>query len=391
MKSETIRYFNVKYAGLIAAGILLLAINRADAAGYVFHDLGTAGGPWSNALAINNAGQITGGNSRGTSTRDDGEILTIWHGATMTTNATSGMDSRGWSINASGAVAGGFADRGFWFFSSTWNAAGVRTDLGDLAGRKDEFWSVGEGINDLGQIVGAAVAADKSSFKPLLWDNSTTPIVLNTLGGQTGEAFGINNAGLAVGNSFTSGDTASHATLWNINNGSVTDLGTLGGIDSSALAINASGQIAGWSYLAGDFEQHATFWNGSSLIDLGTLGGPNSQALALNSLGQVTGWSELADGSQHATIWDGSVLIDLNSLLDPALVSAGWVLKEAAGINDHGEIVGTAVNHLLGIDQGHAFLLSPIPEPETYGMLLAGLGLIGAVARRRKETGKHLG
>jgi hypothetical protein len=27
---------------------------------------------------------------------------------------------------------------------------------------------------------------------------------------------------------------------------------------------------------------------------------------------------------------------------------------------------------------------APIPEPETYAMLLAGLGLIGAVARRRR-------
>ena len=29
---------------------------------------------------------------------------------------------------------------------------------------------------------------------------------------------------------------------------------------------------------------------------------------------------------------------------------------------------------------------APVPEPETYAMLLAGLGLMGAVARRRKNT-----
>ena len=34
-----------------------------------------------------------------------------------------------------------------------------------------------------------------------------------------------------------------------------------------------------------------------------------------------------------------------------------------------------------------AFINSPVPEPETYAMLLAGLGLMGAVARRRKLKG----
>jgi hypothetical protein len=36
--------------------------------------------------------------------------------------------------------------------------------------------------------------------------------------------------------------------------------------------------------------------------------------------------------------------------------------------------------------QDHAFVLTtPVPEPETYAMMLAGLGLLGVVARRRKQ------
>ncbi|MDP1573390.1 MAG: FxDxF family PEP-CTERM protein [Coxiellaceae bacterium] len=31
-------------------------------------------------------------------------------------------------------------------------------------------------------------------------------------------------------------------------------------------------------------------------------------------------------------------------------------------------------------------LVSAVPEPETYAMLLAGLGLLGFMARRRKES-----
>lgn len=35
--------------------------------------------------------------------------------------------------------------------------------------------------------------------------------------------------------------------------------------------------------------------------------------------------------------------------------------------------------------QGEGAPVTPVPEPETYAMLLAGLGLMGAVARRRKS------
>ncbi|HQR04791.1 MAG TPA: PEP-CTERM sorting domain-containing protein [Rhodocyclaceae bacterium] len=29
---------------------------------------------------------------------------------------------------------------------------------------------------------------------------------------------------------------------------------------------------------------------------------------------------------------------------------------------------------------------NPVPEPETYAMLMAGLGALGAIARRRKKA-----
>jgi hypothetical protein len=28
---------------------------------------------------------------------------------------------------------------------------------------------------------------------------------------------------------------------------------------------------------------------------------------------------------------------------------------------------------------------SPVPEPETYGMMLSGLGILGFIARRKKK------
>jgi hypothetical protein len=34
--------------------------------------------------------------------------------------------------------------------------------------------------------------------------------------------------------------------------------------------------------------------------------------------------------------------------------------------------------------QDQIYMVSSVPEPETYAMMLAGLGLMGTIARRRK-------
>ena len=39
----------------------------------------------------------------------------------------------------------------------------------------------------------------------------------------------------------------------------------------------------------------------------------------------------------------------------------------------------------LAFSPGVGNSIAPVPEPDAYAMLLAGLGLLGAVARRRKQ------
>lgn len=48
-------------------------------------------------------------------------------------------------------------------------------------------------------------------------------------------------------------------------------------------------------------------------------------------------------------------------------------------------VSGTMLSDTSG-SFGGAVMLNPVPEPETYGMLLAGLGVVGLLARRRKAA-----
>lgn len=63
------------------------------------------------------------------------------------------------------------------------------------------------------------------------------------------------------------------------------------------------------------------------------------------------------------------------------LVPLPWVPGATLALNITGNL-GTSSNAAFNLT------LAPVPEPETYAMLLAGLGLMGAIARRRKKAAK---
>ena len=54
----------------------------------------------------------------------------------------------------------------------------------------------------------------------------------------------------------------------------------------------------------------------------------------------------------------------------------------------NGPLTLTVIGNSHGGSYGGTFNLNlaPVPEPETYGMLLAGLGILGFLARRRKQS-----
>ena len=347
---------NLFYRLTVLTTLTLLSLS---ANAYTFDDLGTLGGIYSSANGINASGQVIGvssdvnGNNHGV----------LWSNGTMTDLGAFTPTN----INSSGQIAG----------QSGSHAAilsnGTLTDLDPVGA-----YSYAYGINDSGKVVGYSyVASDPYVMHATLWDNGTATD-LGTLGGRNTWASGINASGKIVGYS-------DYSARWD---GVPTSLGSLplGAPISQANAINASGQAVGSASVDSyGGVMHATLWDHNGVAtDLGSLGAYTSEALAINATGEIVGSSFLSNSVIHATLWKDGYLYDLNSFLNPNDINAGWVLQTARGINDNGDIVGTAVKN----GQQSAFLLSvaAVPEIETPVMFMIGLGLIGFLTKRLRKT-----
>jgi probable HAF family extracellular repeat protein len=163
--------------------------------------LPTLGGTYTEALGINNAGQVVG------------------------------------QADVPGAV--------YAFHAFLWSeAAGIR-DLGTLGGSE----SRASAINNAGQIVGWSQVGKYSASRPFSWTKSGGMHNLGTLGGFAAAAYAINDSGTVVGWSYLSDNYTVHAFAWT-SGGGLQDLNNLipsgsGWVLMYANSINASGQIVG--------------------------------------------------------------------------------------------------------------------------------------------------
>lgn len=378
----------MKLSLLAASMFSIIAGNAALAAPtYKVTDLGNLGGTTSQAHGINDSGQVIGWSATdsGGSSAHSGFL---YSNGTITALPTfGGTFTEAWGINNSGKIVGEsdttsggtLYEHAFLFDSNT----GLITDLGDFGRPITAFHASAKAINNNGQIVGNAPAS--LGYQHAFMYSTSTGVMsdLGTLSGTTSIAYGINDNGQIVG-SANLNNGKFHAFLYD---GVMYDLGTLGGAESIAYDINASGQIVGWANYNTSNARRAFLYSGGisgTWTNLGaTVGshtGTLSEAYGINDSGQIVG-KVLWSGGQTGFLYSGGVMTDLNDLIDPR---EGWQIKEAQDINNSGQIA--AWGFRAGSTDTYALLLTPVPEPETWAMLLAGLGLVGWVARRGKEA-----
>jgi probable HAF family extracellular repeat protein len=298
-------------------------------------DLGTLGGPNSNISWPNHSTK--------------GEIV----GIAETSEANPYHES--WSCTAfffpnapTGDICLGFAWR-----------AGVMTPLPPFAGGYDSYAA---GVNNRGQVVGwaengvldptcnnAPPVNQYLQFEAVIWEPGLTEMTQLPPypGDPDSAATAINDLGQVIGISgicenAVGDQSATHALLWE--NGQVINLGNLGSqVWNTPVSLNNHGQVVGFANNTQNNPQGFLWTRAKGIEPLPFIGDDNQGvAYDINELGQIVG---ISDGgtepfSARAFLYENGRMNDLNQLV---VGDSSLYLLLAQGINDAGEIVGTAI------------------------------------------------
>ena len=238
------------------------------------------------------------------------------------------------------------------------------------------------GINAAGDLSGLYVdnSGNTHGFTRI---GGTFKTVDNPLSTVFNQALGINNSDETVGYfaptaTGTPGDIAYSQT-----GGSFTDINHLlpTNFNSQAVGINslASPEIVGFYQPDVGLTTSFGFVDKSGVITpIDPFGSTFTAALGVNDLGEIVGSYVGADGNTHGYIDNNGVFTSF----DPP----GSASTTINGVNDKGDIVGFYTNPTTDTVDG--FVGTPVPEPSTWAMMLAGFAGLGFLGYRKVRQGK---
>lgn len=228
--------------------------------------------------------------------------------------------------------------------------------------------AVARAIDDSGQVVGTSRTGTAGVDHAVIWDGSTFPLDLGTIAGDNSSfATAIARDGSVIVGASTG--TTTTPVRWVRINGTwmiqalpmpagatpceadaVGSDGTIAGTCNGAVVAWRSGAlfpvaaaglargVDGNGQIVGRSGNDATVWNLQtspvSVTDLGTLGGTSSAAFGINDNGQIVGSATTSSGDSHAFLWTAKKgMVDLGTL-------PGATVSDAYAINANGDIVG---------------------------------------------------
>lgn len=287
------------------------------------------------------------------------------------------------AINNHGQVLGHWigsddVQRGFLY------ARGTMRNIGTLPNRFTFYTD----INDRGYITVSGHNLDTfEGTKSFLRapDGSLTDIGALPFDDPVTDAHGLNNSNTIAGASgpLLFPEQPLRAISWS--KGVLRDLGGFGTEPNVATAVNNCGQFTGFaSVLTGVHGRVAFIYTNGRMVDIDRRPASAdrfSEGASINGHGHVVGYSNHLSGF----IYRGKRMESLNALIDP---KGNWDIRYPSAINDNGQIAATAyrnnVQYAVRLDLIRP-LAARVPEPETAAG--AAVELNGADAAAEAATG----
>ena len=204
-------------------------------------------------------------------------------------------------------------------------------------------------VSIFGEVVGASGPSMTVPPTPVAWYGGAIHALPLLPGENGGWANEINALGVIVGWQFLN-HTNEIPCLWYWNGAgyTVVNLGSLGGDYGQAFGINNVNKVVGYSLYAGNFHGPGFLWDRQHGLEALPLLPPDTDATVynINDRGQIVGDSQTFsdDGqllSQRAAIWENGTVEALQTLVPP---NTPPLTYESSTINDLGDIAVNATN-----------------------------------------------